>query len=238
MMNSGRRGQIVGLLAVIMSLGFLAGCATPPEIKASSKKQLELIDSLDKAVQGLDRSLTKFHQEKQALIREEGLVLLARQAIDVVIKGKEGSATADEVFDASNKDVRPWLDNAFRIGDINSQIKKLEKRIEEVQDQDVKGALDNELQDLQLLKDRLESDKPQEVRDIEIRIEDDLKNEQATTKDVSRKLEILRLQIGLMKTMVKTVDDWLAIDVTVSQEQIEALKNQLSKATSVLRNQP
>ncbi|MDB6110121.1 MAG: hypothetical protein JWR69_1871, partial [Pedosphaera sp.] len=70
-------------LSLTLPLFFLlAGCATPPEVKTSSRAQLELIGALVDATAALNEGITRFHQDQRAQIFDEGRVLIARQAIN------------------------------------------------------------------------------------------------------------------------------------------------------------
>lgn len=228
--------QGIALILVINTGAFLSGCATPSEIKRASRKQLELIGALDDATRTLQQGLNSFHREKEARIRQEGTVLIARQAIDAALKKEPPLYTADEVFKTYKKEIQPWVDYAFTQVEIDAEIQRLEGKITKVKDVTLKGALQNDLDDLRLRKATL-SQKPPTVREIEAVIQDDITQEKETQKQVNKRLQLLRAQIALMETMATRVDDWLTIDVTITQQQADALKEAFTKAATALGGQ-
>ena len=64
---------------------------------------------------------------------------------------------------------------------------------------------------------------------------DDLAAEAKAATSVNDLLDILRAQIAVMKSMAQKVDAWVATDVTVTQEQADALKASLSAAAKALQ---
>jgi len=235
-MANGRRLKpwMLSLSVFALTAG-LVGCVTPIDVKNASRGQLELLSTLDSAVGDLQQSLDQWHQDKEELIRQEGRVLIARQAIATAIpSSQENKAiTADHLFVSYDQQVRPWIDYAFLLPAIEEQIQTLTKRLEATNDPILKGALTNDVDDLRLLQAQIQA-KPQLVREIEAIIQGDLTEEQQAAKDVHNKLEILRAQIALMKIMATTVDTWLAIDVTVTQEQVDGLQNAFVTAQKAL----
>ncbi len=205
------------------------GCATPIEIKNASKAQMQLIDSLDSAVANLQAALDQFHRDKEVRIREEGRMKIARQAIDVAISNDKVTVTADQLYDAYKKKIQPWVDYAFISSDIADRMDNLQKRINKTSDSVLKMALTQDLEDLRLLQTVL-AKKPKDVKELEAIIQDDLNNEENTRIQNQDMLKILRAQVALMKAMHGKVDAWLAIDVTVTQQQADALKDAFSSA--------
>lgn len=207
----------------------LVGCVTPIEIKTASEKQLELIKAVDKAIKDLDRGLADFHRQKAERIREEGRILIARQAIDVMVGAQEGEAVSvDLLFEDYTKKVQPWLDYAFAAPDIQVRIASLTSKIESATDPLVRARLQMDLEDFQLTARWLD-DKPDAVKELEAAILQDLEKEARTLADVQKNLKGLRAQLSLMKAMATHVDRWLAIDVTVSQEQADSLVATIQK---------
>jgi hypothetical protein len=220
----------VGLLGIAI---LLQGCATSIEVKNASRAQMELIDTLDRAVANLQTALDQFHRDKEARILEEGRMLVARQAIDVAVSNSNSMVTADQLFDTYKKKVEPWVDNAFSVLSIDQQIVALEKRVKGATDPVLKVAMQNDLDDLKTLKANLHN-KPKRVKEIESIIMDDLNKERKTAKQNHEMLEILRDQVALMSAMHEKVDAWLAIDITVTQEQVDALKEAFTSARQAI----
>jgi hypothetical protein len=215
-----------GLLAVVLAH---TGCATPVEIKNASKAQMDLINSVDSAVSDLQSTLNQFHRDKEARIIEEGRMLIARQAIDVAVENPDDVVTADQLFDSYRDGVEPWIDYAFTGPAIDERIAVFEKRMSETTDVILKTAFQMELQDLKLLKATLQN-KPELITQLEAVIQDDLNKERETAEKTMEMLQLLKLQIALMKVMHGRVDAWLAIDITVNQEQVDALKDEFVSA--------
>jgi hypothetical protein len=228
------RPRLLSLPVFALTIG-LVGCVTPVDVKTASRGQLELLSTLDGAVGDLQQSLDQWHQDREELIRQEGRVLIARQAMAAAIPpNQENKAiTADHLFVSYDRHVRPWVDYAFLLPAIGEQLTTLTERLETTSDPILKGALTNDLEDLRLLQAQIQA-KPQPVREIEAIIQDDLSEEQRTATDVHDKLEVLRAQIALMKVMATKVDAWLAIDVTVTQEQVDGLQNAFVAAQKAL----
>ena len=215
-----------GVLGIAM---LFQGCATPIEIKKASMAQMELIESVDSAVVDLQSALDQFHRDKETCILKEGRMLIARQATDVAVSNSTSMVTADQLFVTYRKEIEPWVDNAFRAPVIDERIAALENKIEAATDPVLKVAMQNDLGDLKLLRAKLKR-KPEPVKEIESIIIEDLKKERMTAKQNREMLEILRTHVALMKAMHGKVDAWLAIDVTVTQEQADALEDAFGSA--------
>lgn len=216
---------------------FFAGCATPPEVKTASQAQLQLIGALDDATVALSDGLTHFHQDQRARILNEGRVLIAKQAINVAVTDPSAASTADGVFKVSNDKVRPWVDNAFVGPQIDDAIAKTLERLNKATDPFLQGSLQSDLDDLKLRKAEL-SKKPKDVAQLESIIQDDAKLEDQTSQNVTSVLQMLRAQLGLMKTAAITVDNWLSIDITLSKEQADGLEKAFSDAKTALDKGP
>ena len=211
---------------VTITIMVLAGCATPIEVKTASKAQLSVIDTLDTAIGDLQQAFDQFHSDKEARIREEGRMLVARQAIATLYPENRTmkQITADALFESYITNVRPWIDNTLLWRDIDEQITSLTKRIAGTSDPARKGQLTLELQDLQAVRAQFGKNKPKAVSEIEDVIAGDLDRERQTAVDVHQLLGILRSQIAVIKSIATKVDAWLVLDVTVSQEQADSLK--------------
>jgi outer membrane murein-binding lipoprotein Lpp len=212
-----------------LSMMLLAGCATPVEVKTASKAQLSLVEALDTAILDLQQALDQFHSDKEARIKEEGRMLVARQAIDALYPQSQPmkQITADALFESYNANVRPWIDNALLWRDIDDQIASLAKQIAGTSNPARKGQLTLDLQDLQEARARIIQNKPNAVAEIEQVILGDLERERQTANSIDQLLEILRAQVAVMKSLATRVDAWLALDVSVSQEQTDSLKEAL-----------
>ncbi len=228
------------IIAQIGKFGFplslvllLMGCSTPAEIKTASRAQIELIAALDDATLALRDGLIQFHQDQGVRIRDEGRVLIARQAINIAAADTNATATADGVFKTSNEKVRPWVDNAFTGPQIDAALATTQARLNKVTDPFLQGSLQNDLDDLHLIQAIL-SKKPKDIQQLEAIIQDDLGLENQTSERVTKILQILRGQIGLIKTSATTIDNWLTIDITLSKEQANSLEKAFSDAKTAL----
>jgi hypothetical protein len=216
----------------------LVGCASPIEIKTAARAEVNLINALDEAVVNLQSGLTHFHEAQATRIREEGRVLIAQQAIDAAFpltQTQQARVPADKLFEEHKAVVQPWIDYAFRTPDFDASIERLEKRKDKIADPLLKAATEKQLQDLKVQRLDATAGKPNAVRDIEKIVLDDLAEEATAAKRADNLLDILRAQIAVMKNMAEKVDAWLAIDVTLTQEQADALKASLSAATKALQ---
>lgn len=227
-------------IATLVNFGVLGililfqGCATPIEIKKASMAQMELIDSVDSAVMNVQTALDQFHRDKQKRITEEGRMLIARNAINVASSKSNSMVTADQLFNTYKSKIEPWVDNAFKEPFIDERITDLEKKIKAASDPLLKVAMQNDIDDLKLLKSNLKK-KPKPVKEIESIIIEDLNNEKKTAEHNREMLEILRGQVALMKAMHGKVDDWLSIDITVTQDQADALKDSFNSAYQAIK---
>jgi hypothetical protein len=219
--------SIPGVLSIIILV--LAGCATPIEVKTASKAQLSVLETLDTAIGDLQQAFDQFHSDKEARIREEGRMLVARQAIATVYPQNRPmkQITADALFESYNVNVRPWIDNALLWRDLDDQVTSLTEQIAGTTDPALKGRYTLALQDLQEVRARIIKNKPKAVAEIEEVIAGDLDRERQTAADVDQLLGVLRSQIAVMKSLATKVDAWLALDVSVSQEQADSLKEAL-----------
>lgn len=211
----------------------LGGCATPPEVKIASRGQLELIGALDDATVALNEGITHFHEDQRTRIFDEGRILIARVAINAAVADANAAATADGTFKVAKEKVRPWIDNAFSGPVIDAAIAKTQARLSVAIDPFVLGGLQNDLDDLKLLKATL-SHKPQDIARLEAIIQSDADLETITSEHVANILRILRAQIDLMKTSSITVDNWLTIDITLSKQQADSLEKAFSDAKTAL----
>jgi hypothetical protein len=213
------------LAALILALS--SGCASPIEVKNASKAQIDLIAALDQTVADLQKSFDQFHRDMEGRIQEEGRIFVARQAIATLYPQNRPmkQITAEALFESHNTHVQPWIDNALILPDVDDQIVLLTKRIEGTSDPALKGRYALALQDLQELRARLVQNKPKAVSEIEEVILADLANERQTAQEVHQLLNVLRTQFAVMKSIATKVDAWLAIDVNITQEQADSLRD-------------
>ena len=226
MIRSRTRKLLPLLLGAVAAL--TNACVTPTEVKHASRAQLELIDAVDEAVAELNDSLNQFLGSNEERIRQEGRMLIARQAIDVAVpEPSEGQApqiaTADGLFKTHNEQIQLWIDDALAPNDVEAQIERLSGQIRRTEEPIRKTALQIDLNNLRRLKTTLDN-KPGSIRSIEQIIQDDLNRQQSTAAQVRELLELLRAQVAFMRFMQDQVDTWLSTDVTLKQEQITALK--------------
>lgn len=221
-------------LFLVQSLG---GCKTPIEIKSASKQQLQLLQELDNGVASLQRALADHHRQSEERAYQEGRILIAQQAIAEAVSEGDGPAiTADELFSSHKDQVQFWIDVALTdyAADLDERIMAMQERIDEEQNELVRGGLKIEKQDLELLQARLQL-KPVAVASLEEVIVSDIDSERQTLASVKANLKVLRAQIAVMKAMAEHVDTWLAIDLSPSTEQIDSLQAEMTKAAG-LRN--
>jgi exonuclease VII small subunit len=228
--SSARRALLAAVTACAIGLG---GCVTPVEVKTASKKQLELIDSLDRATSELEAALAAFHRSNQDLIRNQARVAIARQSIDVALQGRSENVTADQLFRSYNDKVRPWIDYAFAEPRIAQHIEALKIQMAATSNVSEQLSIRNELDDLKTLQAKIRT-KPAEVAKLEAIFADELTAEAASIESLDRVFTVLRQQIATMKAAQQRVDAWLSIDVSVSQEQIDSLTESFRTAQKAL----
>lgn len=219
--------SVVGFLALA-----LQGCSTPSEIKRASQKQLELIGALDTAVRELQASVDQFHRDQASLIRIEGRMQIAKAAV-LLATDEDADTTADELFKMFENEVHPWILGAFAGPIIASRIASLEQRIQQATSAAVRQQLTIELNRLRVQQAQ-QSQKPETVARVEETVQGQLNAEFAIAANVRKNLELLRAQIALMKVMQTRVDDWLSIDLSPSQEQIDGLTRSIAEAKQAL----
>jgi len=218
---------------VLIGLGMCLalGCATPIEVKTASRTQTELVAALGEAVNNLSAAVDDFHRAKEARIREEGRMIVARQAIDAALPPDvKRTVTADSLFTDYKKSIQPWIDHALSAPDIDAEIASLEKRIAAIPATPpsvMRSALEARLDDLKLQKAQL-SRPPRPVADAQAIILQDIASEQETAAKSKQALGVLATDVDVMKAAALTVDSWLAIDVTPNQDQVNALMKLLS----------
>ena len=217
-----RRGCWALVLAALGAT--FIGCATPIEVKTASRNQLELIAALNDSVVKLGTAMEEFHRTREARIREEGRMVIARQAIDVALPDTKNPrmATADQLFEDYKTGIQPWIDHAFESGDLDRAIKALDDKIKTMPASVQRDFLSAKLDDLREQRSHLK-DPPAAVLQADTSVSQQIANDQKTAADVKQAIKLLGAQIDLMKAAAERVDAWLAIDVTPNQEQVDAL---------------
>ena len=217
-----------------------SGCATPPVIKTASKTQCELIGELDQSVQALENGLVQFHEDNQEQIRQVGRVLIAQQAINVImeppnngIPTTNGATTVDALLETSNTRIRPFVDYAFSDAELQDEIAQVTGEMNAATNAIARALLHTKLESLTLKQAQL-SNKPPAVAQLEGVLEGEIAKQEQTEQEVKQILDVVRAQAGLMKVMATTVDSWLALDVTVTQAQADNLETAVVNAQKAL----
>lgn len=225
------KGKILTPVFAILGITMLIqGCTTPVDVKSASQKQLELISAMDSATVKLQSALDQFYQDKEMLILEYGRSQIAKEAIDVAITDGNAEISVDDLFNAYNKDIAPWIENAFTSTKVDNELAKLNKQIQSEKNITHKIALEIKRDDLQLRKKKL-TKMPDSVKKLDKILTASLTNVQKTSKQNHEMLDALRTHIGIMKNMQEKINAWLAIDITPSQEQIDSLRSTLVSGT-------
>lgn len=242
-----RRG-VWTLLAFVLPAA--SGCVTPAEVKVAAKAQLELVDALDGAINDLQKAIDAFHTHNAERIYAYGRVQIAQEAVTQMQEGKADAASvrADELFDAYEAKVRPWIELAFRGEKIADDREKLEEKLTKV-DQQIseipddtprkqalileKASLTKRIADMKKLEAAL-GQRPASVKTLEAAIQQNLTGEETIRTEANRDFATFRKQVALMKVMATKVDVWLSIDVTVSQDQVDALEKNVTAALKAI----
>ena len=224
-----------GGLILTLALGFM-GCATPPEIKSASRAQLELINELGKSEAALAQGLQQFSDDKLVLIEQEGRMKVARHAIASAASDPKALATADEIFAIARKQVRPLIDNAFMLEQVEQAIKQSQALQNKIQDPVARQLVAETLKDLQDQSDDLRTRQvPTGVKEAEAQAAKAMAGERKDAEEVGRLLQVLHSQIAMMQATSRVVDDWLAADVTITQQQFDSLDQAYGEAIKALQ---
>ena len=213
----------------------LLACSTPSEIKSASQQQLALIDELDTAVRDLQASIARFHRDQADLLRIEGRMEIARAAIYASTDGIS-VISADGLFAAYEREVHPWVMGALSQAwgeAIDKRIKLVDLLIDRETDPLIRARYQLQKNDLRELKARAATIPPV-VAVVAQTYRDEIAAESVTAAGVIGELELLRAQIALMRIMQSRVDDWLSIDISPSQEQIDGLTKAIGEARDAL----
>ena len=224
-----KRPTTLGAVAVA-SVIWLAGCATPPEIKEASETQLRLMGELEQAVVNFDQALVEYSNDQRALILQESTVLIAQQAIEDALATNAKPTTADQVFKVSQAEVQPAIGGAFQIVVINAEIAALEKQIDGEENELRKQGLIAKKGAFEDLRAELDFKRSDLVKEVESVILEELTEVHDHQRNTTQKLALLRQQVKLMKELAEHVNRWLAIDVTISEDDARSLQSALDTA--------
>lgn len=224
------------IFSVLLVVAVLAGCRTPADVKMAADKQVRLIGETRSAADQLRSALGTYADEKEAGIETYGRMILARQAIDVAVEESGRHVTADQLFELSNARIRPWVDQSFRRAalaaeerSLRTELEGLDQRIAASEDDAsrarlelARGRVSQQLDDVRL-KLAEQPEAPAPVAELEAVIAANLEDVRFTRAVTNDRLRLLMHQIEVMGMTAETVRNWLAIDVTLTQEQIDQL---------------
>jgi hypothetical protein len=239
------------LFILVLLCLHLAACATPQGVKDASKKQLQLLGAMNKAAIGLKQGLDDFHTQQENTIEDWARVATAAAAIDSLTKNEEGKEiAADALFEEDENDIRPLIDAAAT--DFKGQANSLEALRDQKQsegdrvtDPEIRKKLQVVAANLGAMRNNARRREAafssaaqrsgcQEcslVRGQALALIDD---ERTTAAYVDLHIEILEEQIAVMSQVASAVDQWLAIDVTLSQQQADQLDKTYKDAIAAL----
>jgi len=218
----------------IVTLGcFMQGCATPLEIRQTSKTQLDLLETVDDAVQDFRTALDRYYLDKEKLVGQEARIKLAQRAIGGSLNDARKAETVGTLYKLYQRDVEPYIDNGMDLMALENRNAFLDKELEKEQRPMVKASLtiekNNVSQELELLK-RM----PEEVKTTVERFNGEINQIRTTSEENLKMLDVLQGQLAVMKALQERVDKWLAIDVTISQEQADAMEKSIVDARKAL----
>jgi hypothetical protein len=76
--------------------------------------------------------------------------------------------------------------------------------------------------------------KPKEIKALEDILQTEMNGDASQRERLGKVLQMLEAQLDVMGVLAKTVDDWLAVDVTISQDQMDALEKTVLDTTQAL----
>ncbi len=229
----------------------LAGCATPQPVKDASKKQLELLGAMNKAAIGLKQGLDEFHLQQEGTIEDWARVATATAAIESLNKNeKDKEIAADTLFDKDETIVRPLIDGAAtdfsrQETDLKVQQDKMQSDSDQAKDPSEKKKLQLIAANLDAMRNAarrratafataIQSSNCQECSQVHGQAVALIGDEQKTAAQVDLQMGILQQQIAVMTQIATAVDQWLSIDVTLSQQQADQLDNTYKDGISAL----
>jgi hypothetical protein len=189
-----------------------------------------LIGELGQSLQALENGLVQFHKDNEEQIRQVGHVLIAQQAINVIVesggapKTTNGTTTVDTLFETLNAKIRPFVDYAFSDRDLTNAIKQWTDARNAATNDVARNLLLVKVRDLQVKRAEL-SGKPPAVAELEGVMEDEIARQQQTEEEIKAILDVVRAQAGLMKVVATTIDAWLDQDVAITKAQADNLES-------------
>jgi hypothetical protein len=229
----------------------LAACATPQGVKDASKQQLQLLGAMNKAAIGLKQGVDDFHTQQENTIEDWARVATATAAIDSLTKKDEGKEiAADPLFEEYENSIRPYIDAAAT--DFNQQANSLEALRAQKQSESDRATDPVIRRKLQLVAANLSAMRNnaqrreaafrgaaqrsgcQECSLVRGQALALIGDERTTVAYVDRQIAILEQQIAVMSQVAAAIDQWLAIDVTLSQQQADHLDKTYKDAITAL----
>jgi hypothetical protein len=232
-------------------LAVLSACATPQGVKDASKNQLKLLDAMNTAAIALQQGLDDFHSQQKGTIEDWARVQVATDAIEVATKSESNKLTADSLFEADRSTIRPLIYGVTRnfaaethqFSDLQN---KAEGQIATAKDDETRHSLQLIADGLHLSKDRVTleradwtralnasgcAERCSTVHSLAVGL---LTDETNTAAQIDSDIEILQTQIAIMSQIAHAIDQWLSIDVTLSQAQASQLDTTYESAISTL----
>jgi hypothetical protein len=208
---------------MLVMVCFLHGCATPTVIKEASKAQLELIKTVDSAVGDFRTALGKYYDDEEKLIVQAAHAKLAQQAIESVLTGAPKAKKVGKLYDIYQDKVELYIDYGLDKDALETRKADLEKKLEKesrpIEKASISIQLDNIRQQLAEL-----SNMPELVKNLANGFNSEIQNVQSTSEQNLKMLDLLRSQLALMLTLQEKVDAWLSIDVSITQDQANAME--------------
>lgn len=209
------------------------------------------MEAMNKAAIGLKQGLDDFHSQQKNTIEDWARVETATAAIDSLTKNEEGKEiSANGLFEEDADNIRPLIDAAAT--DFNGQAKSFEalrkqKQTESDQatDREIRTKLQLVAANLAAMRNNAQRRDAafssaaqgsgcQECSRVRGQALALIGDEQTTAAYVDKQIEILEQQIAVMSQVAAAVDQWLAIDVTLSQQQADQLDKTYKDAIAAL----
>jgi hypothetical protein len=218
-----RQKNWVWSLGILVMGCFIYGCATPAAIKQASRSQLELIKTVDSAVQDFSAALGRYYTDKENLIKQEGHMKLARQAIESSLTDTKKAEKVGVLYDIYQDKVERYIDYGLDKDELTARQLDLEKKLEKesglVEKAVISIQLDNIKQQLAELNNM-----PEPVKNLASAFNGEIRAVRSTSEENLKMLGLLRSQLALMLTLQEKVDAWLSIDVSITQDQANAME--------------
>jgi hypothetical protein len=208
-----RQKNWVWSLGILVMGCFIYGCATPAAIKQASRSQLELIKTVDSAVQDFSAALGRYYTDKENLIKQEGHMKLARQAIESSLTDTKKAEKVGVLYDIYQDKVERYIDYGLDKDELTARQLDLEKKLEKES-----GLVEKAVISIQL------DNMPEPVKNLASAFNGEIRAVRSTSEENLKMLGLLRSQLALMLTLQEKVDAWLSIDVSITQDQANAME--------------